>query len=154
MGGQYLPLEYRVAILIYTSDEGWYREINRQLREHDVTPVVAEYVELLTAAIDPLFAVKGKLYRGIAVADLDRFLLDYETGFVLAWDSFTSTTRNADQAFFGNVLFIIEAKNARWVGDFSATPKLEEAIFPPGTRFRVVAVERKGDDAVIELEEV
>lgn len=92
----------------------------------------------------------GFIVGVIAVAE---FLLDYDTGFVLAWDSF-STTRNADQAFFGNVLFIIEAKNARWVGDFSATPKLEEAIFPPGTRFRVVAVERKGDDAVIELEEV
>lgn len=86
--------------------------------------------------------------------DLDSFLLDFEPGFIVTWHSFTSTTRDLERAFFGNVLFIIEAKNARLLGHYSATPELDEALFSPGARFRVVATERNGDDAVIELEEV
>lgn len=152
--GPNLPLLHRVAILIYTSSAGWYAEINRQLREQDVTPAVAEFAQLLTAAVETLIPFEGTVYRGIAVPDLDSFLLDYEPGLVVTWRSFTSTTRDPERAFFGNVLFIIEAKNARLLGHYSATPELEEALFSPGARFRVVAVERNGDDAVIELQEV
>jgi hypothetical protein len=68
--------------------------------------------------------------------------------------AFTSASRQEENAFYGNVLLIMTSKNGRILSDHSATPELDEVVFLSGTRFRVVAVERNGDDAVIELEEI
>jgi hypothetical protein len=144
----------RLALWIYTSADGWYKEINRQLREDEAEVNTQEFTKVLNQALSKLFVYGGYVYRGVAIPNLDVFLMDYRVGSVIRWDAFTSASKDQSLAFYGNVLFVIKSQRGRSLGAHSATAHLDEVLFCAPSHFRVVAVERKGDDAVIEVDEV
>jgi hypothetical protein len=149
-----LTLPERLAIWIYTSPDEFYREINRQFREDDASHTTLAFASLLNRAIRKLFRHAGYVYRGITVQDLDAFMADYAANDVHTWASFTSSSRQRDKAFDGNVQFIIASKSGAVLGNHAVEPEQEEVLFGTGSKFRVVAVERRDDVAVVELEEI
>jgi NAD:arginine ADP-ribosyltransferase len=118
------------------------------------------FTSVLNGALSKMYHYSGIVFRGYSEEDLDFFLEDYEVGNVREFRGFTSTTKERELAFYGNVLFIIQARSAPYedrfpdVEKFSAVPEEKEVLFPAGTRFKVRAVERVEESVVIELEQV
>ena len=60
---------------------------------------------------------------------------------------------SSSKAFSGNVLFVIHSRHGKDVQPYSQHPSEKEVLFTADTRFRVLGVERRGDDTHIEMEE-
>ena len=67
--------------------------------------------------------------------------------------TFTSTTKNAERAFEGNVLFIIASLNGRELGPYSDKLSEEEVLFQTGLRIEVLGLEQQGGLLVINVAE-
>ena len=85
---------------------------------------------MLDSALEKLPVHRGEVYRGMTVPDIDAIMEDYEVGHTTQWTAFTSTTKNAERAFEGNVLFIIASLNGRELGPYSDKLSEEEVLFP------------------------
>lgn len=120
-------------------------DAKENLERHDI----AGALYTLLSGIRDLPHFTGDVYRGIKSASLDAFLADYDVGKIMTWDRFTSATRKPEHAFYGDVLFIIESKTGR-----ALSGDEEEVLFMPGTSFKVLGLERRGDNAVISMEEI
>jgi hypothetical protein len=157
---QFVSEVQRVAIWSYTSPDGWYVRINQELWHGAPSSVVGGFTSVLNGALSRMYNHPGTVFRGYSEADLDFFLGDYEVGNIREFLGFTSTTKKQELAFYGNVLFIVQARTAPCqdrfpdVEQFSAIPDEKEVLFPTGTRFKVTAVERLEESAIIELEQV
>lgn len=95
----------------------------------------------------------GLVYRGFSASDLRSFLQRYQVGKRVYFPGFTSAAFHEEQAFGGNILFIIKSVTARAVYHLSANFGEYEVLFPAGRSFAVVAVEERAGRAVIDLEE-
>ena len=145
----------RLAIWIYSStDSDFYARINGELWSPPCSAEVSEFSEILHLALRKLPAHDGITYRGYNAANFDDFLDQFEPGITIRWPGFTSSTLDRAEAYEGNVLFIIRSHNGRILGLYADDPGEREVLFPGGTRFQVLSVERDDDAAVIELEEV
>lgn len=144
----------QVAIWTYTSDDGWHQRINEELWENRATKEVADFAYFLDAALPNTFRFPGSVYRGYTSDDLEDFVQGYSVGAVREFPAFTSTTKDLNQAFVGNVLFVISAQGGADIESLSALPAEQEVLFSTHTKFRTLAKEMTGNTAVIELEQV
>jgi hypothetical protein len=144
----------RIAIWAYTCNDGWFRRVNSELWEGSVSSEVTDFSHVLEGSLAKMFFFAGPVYRGYPADDLEEFLENYSVGSEKKIPAFTSTTKELEQAFEGNVLFVISARNGHDVERFSAFPSEREVMFDMNTSFRVLGVEQSGDSAMIELEQV
>jgi hypothetical protein len=151
----------QVAIWAYTcASDGWHFRINGELWDGTPSSEVRRFTSVLNAALSKMYNHPGTVFRGYAEEELDFFLEPYQVGNIREFPGFTSTTKEEALAFYGNILFIIQARTPPFqdrfpdVERFSAVPDEKEVLFPAGTRFRVRAVERVEESAIIELEQV
>jgi len=95
-----------------------------------------DYIFYLNKALNLLPVYEKSVYRAI-----DGIVSEYRPGMVITWNSFSSATSNPSVAieFMGNLkygtLFMIAAKNARTIKDYSAHPEENEILFPPNSYF-------------------
>lgn len=94
----------------------------------------------------------GYVYRGI---DLSRSIQSrYIVGSDMTWPGFSSATSVPDQAFTGNTLFTVRSFTGRMLGIYSSQYHECEVLFPPGSQFKVLAVEQRKDGVAIALREI
>jgi hypothetical protein len=153
-GNSPLPRDEKIAIWTYTSSDGWYQVINEELWEGNASQEVTDFSFVLDVSLSKTSSIEGTVFRGYTADDLDDFLEGYAIGTVREFAAFTSTTKEMNQAFVGNVLFVISAHSGHDIEPFSAYPYEREVLFGTNSNFRVLAVEKSGDSAVIELEQV
>jgi hypothetical protein len=145
-----------LAFYIYTTSLAWHAVINRELWEGDTREEILIFRDVLNAALEklPLYtAQNGIVYRGYTASDLDSFLSHYRPDSIVVFHGFTSASFKADEAYGGNVLFIIRALTARTAWFVSANFHECEVLLPTDRRFLISEVERRGDQAVIRIEE-
>ena len=149
-----LSADERLAVWIYSStNDSWYERINRELRELNPSEDVRFFAQLLNEALEKLPAFVGEVYRGMTVPDLDAHVDDYEIDVIVPWAAFTSSSREITKAFDGNVLFSIASQNGRGLGVYADKPSEEEILFCSGSKFRVLAAERRDGFLIISVAE-
>ena len=145
----------RLAIWIYSTTQGrWYRSINDALWDGNPSDDIEAICHLLTSGLKKLRSYQGKVYRGIRVENLNAFLARYKIDAEMDWPAFTSATIERAYAQIGNVSFMIQSQNGRVLGPYANYQTEQEVIFLPGSRFRVKAVERTANKAIIDLVEI
>ncbi len=145
----------RLAVWIYAcANIDWQLRINRELWDGEASGAVEGMEAILNAALRRLPRYTGRVYRAFNEPDLDDMLREYIAGGTVLWFEFASCTPDLDVAREGNVLFIVNSRNARLLGAYAEDPDSGEVVFCSGSRFRVRAVERRKAFAVIELEEI
>jgi hypothetical protein len=149
-----MSADEQVAIWTYTSDDGWHQRINEELWENRATREVTDFAYYLDATLRSAFKFHGPVYRGYTSDDLEDFVQGYSVGAVQEFPAFTSTTKDLNQAFVGNVLFVISAQHGGDIEELSALPAEQEVLFSTRTKFRTLAKEMTGNTAIIELEQV
>lgn len=131
------------AIRIYTADI--YKEMNAVFRDFRVDQPTAnwdKYSAIAKLAISGL----GKLpkardttsYRGDNDIKYSGHAGVLKFGATFRMPNFYSTTKKADQAYAGALVYIFHNKRAgRFIGAFSAYPEEAEILIPPGTAFKI-----------------
>jgi hypothetical protein len=146
----------RLALWLYTTTNGpWFNTINAPLREgrpRDAALIVV--TECLASAVQKLPTHKGIVWRGIRVPDLAAFLEEVERKPEIVWRAFSSASIDETQADAGNVLFIIESHAGRRIGLYAEIWEEQEVLFVPGSRFRVVGLERTSTKAIFNLRQI
>ena len=145
-----------LAIIGYTGS--FYKQLNRALRNGDVTPKVSRYEALLNSALNKMPPFKGVTYRTIdklSKKDLSRYLV----GAIVTESFFVSSSElEKVNGFSGKVQFIINGKNGRKIADLSLYPHEKEVLFKSKSRFIVTSVSEKGllwrKIITIELQEI
>jgi hypothetical protein len=144
-----------LAMFVYTTPLEWHERINRELWNNRPSNEVLVFAAALNSGLAKAPPRKGLVYRGYAPPNLDKFLRDYHVGQRKRMPAFTSAAIDPAKAFNGNVFFTIRSHTAgilwMWSADYGET---DEVVFPTGTIFDVLSVERRGDRAFIALEEV
>lgn|GEM_PF-3512504 len=145
----------RLAVWLYSSaDPQWAARINDALWDGKSDETIRAVEILLNAALQKLKPVRGLVCRGFQEPDLDDLLPEYAVGVQVRWFEFASAAIDPAAAGEGNVLFVVSSRTARLLGAYAEDPDAGEVVFPSGSVFRVRAVERRQEAAVIELEEV
>jgi hypothetical protein len=145
-----------LAFYVYTTSLAWHAVINRELWQGNARSEILAFREVLNAALEklPRYTAKdGIVYRGYTTPDLGAFLSHYRSGSVVVFRGFTSASFEASEAYGGNVLFIIRALTARAAWYVSANFYECEVLLPTDRSFLVLEVDRRGDQAVVSLEE-
>lgn len=145
-----------LAIIGYTGS--FYKQLNKALRNGDVTPKVSRYEALLNSALNKMPPFKGVTYRTIdklSKKDLSRYLV----GAIVTESFFVSSSElEKVNGFSGKVQFIINGKNGRKIADLSLYPHEKEVLFKSKSRFIVTSVSEKGllwrKIITIELQEI
>lgn len=145
-----------LAIIGYTGS--FYKQLNKALRNGDVTPKVSRYETLLNSALNKMPPFKGVTYRTIdklSKKDLSRYLV----GAIVTESFFVSSSElEKVNGFSGKVQFIINGKNGRKIADLSLYPHEKEVLFKSKSRFIVTSVTEKGllwrKIITIELQEI
>jgi hypothetical protein len=144
-----------LAMFVYTTPMEWHERINRELWNDRPSNDVLVFAAALNSALAKAPPRKGLVCRGYTPANLEKFLSEYQVGQRKRMPAFTSTAIDAQKAFNGNVFFTIRSHTAgilwMWSADYGET---DEVVFPTGTTFDVLSVERRGNKAFIALEEV
>jgi hypothetical protein len=145
----------RLAVWIYSCvNTAWSSRINRALWDGDADDGIKGVETILNAALQKLEPYVGPVYRSFRETDLDDLVTEYEVGASVHWFEFASATTDAPSALAGNVLFLVTPRTGRLLGPYSERPEDGEVVFPSGSHFKVCALERQCDSAVIELEEI
>jgi hypothetical protein len=131
-----LPRSYQKLIWIF-SDE-WFEVINRQSQYKALSPQMKRYVEALDDALAALPAAPGTVWREINIrGPINEFLAPYfrsaNTGEVIVWDAYSSTSYGGVVYQQGNVQFVIESKTGRNIEGFSFFPE-REVLLPRGAK--------------------
>lgn len=148
----------RLAIWIYsnfTSD--WSNQINGELWSGAPSIAVQGLARILSRAIAKLPLSEGRVYRGFESRDLGAFLAKYHHGSIETWPGFTSCSLSFRRAcrYSFDVVFLIQPRTGRVLGQYAHDAADQEVVFPAGTRFRVRSVERVDAEwGTIELEEM
>ena len=145
-----------LAIIGYTGS--FYKQLNKALRNGDVTPKVSRYETLLNSALNKMPPFKGVTYRTIdklSKKDLSRYLV----GAIVTESFFVSSSElEKVDGFSGKVQFIRNGKNGRKIADLSLYPHEKEVLFKSKSRFIVTSVTEKGllwrKIITIELQEI
>jgi hypothetical protein len=146
-----------LAFYAYSTGMNWYDLINSDLWSRRPSKDVLAFRDVLNAALEklPRYTINGgTVFRGYQVDDLDSFLQRYEPGKVVDFPGFTSAAYKQENAFGGNVLFMIRVLTARAIWYVAAQFGEFEVLIPAGKFFRVLSTERHGDIAVVTLEEM
>jgi len=144
-----------LAIWIYTTPNDWHRQINEALWRRSPPGEIVVFARILNDALRKLPPVMRTVYRGWHSKSLDAFLRAYRVGHVVVWPGFTSTTRTAEKAYIGNVLFRIRSLTGRSLHGVGAEESEEEVLFMAATRFLVSEMSARSDGvALVDLAEV
>lgn len=131
------------AVSIYSSQA--YDVINKELRSGK--PPSQGTAEVVKAAVDFMAKLpdfQGLVCRGGGSGWQTAAMQKYVVDTVVTEDSFTSSS--PDCGFEGSIQFIIESRHGKEVSGLSICPgDGREVLFPPGTQFKVLAVERSWD---------
>jgi hypothetical protein len=102
---------------------------------------------------------EGIVYRGIHGVSLHTIFKMGEK--VRVWELMsTSKLRSVAEAFARKgskpqqTLFEIETKSVAFLGGYSKYPDEQECIFPPGSAFKVVGLEKNGALTIIKLKHI
>lgn len=145
-----------LAIIGYTGS--FYKQLNKSLRNGDLTPKISRYETLLNSALNKMPPFKGVTYRTIgklSKKDLSKYLV----GAIVTESFFVSSSElEKVNGFSGKVQFIINGKNGRKIADLSLYPHEKEVLFKSKSRFIVTRVSKKGllwrKITTIELQEI
>jgi hypothetical protein len=144
-----------LAIWIYTTPNDWHRQINEALWRGSPPAATVMFARILDDALRKLPSVTRTVYRGWRASSPDHFSRTHQVGSVHVWPGFTSTTRTAEKAYIGNVLFRIGSLTGRSLHGVGAEESEEEVLFMAGTRFMVSAVSLRGDGiALVDMVEI
>ena len=165
-----LGAEAVAALIFYTSESFGYRQINRLLRGQ-MTKFAAEekqigwnterakrdyqeHIKFINAALNQLPNYEGVVFRGSKVEP--KQLAQYQVGEIVTEKGFTSSSSNlaVAQNFSGNVLYTIFSKTGKKIRDFSEFPGEDEVLFRSGTKFKILAIEKKDGKTLIKMMEV
>jgi NAD:arginine ADP-ribosyltransferase len=126
-----------LAIFLYSKTFATFFEaINARLRTgEEPSEEVGIVSRILADGLQKLSKHDGMVARGIRVRDLEATVVRYRLGQVIEWRAFSSCSTDEAQAIVGNVLFIIQSKNGRVLGEFAEDPREGEVLFPPGSTF-------------------
>jgi uracil DNA glycosylase len=132
------------ALYLYTTESGFYREVNAALRDPDRAKVVPYfgYLRLMFSAMSGLAPYTQPLYRGVAADVKAR----YPKGGTVTWWGVSSCTakRSVALSFLGakgaRTLFEVRPALAVNIRDYSAFTAEEEYLLLPGTQLQVAEV--------------
>lgn len=149
--------ERLAAIQSYTGEA--YSNMNSRLRgklaTDKFTPrqleAIDSMIELADRGLDDLPKFKGTVYRG--TRRTPERVARYRVGDEVGELGFTSTSLDPDEAFMGQLKYVIESSSGVDVSKFSNIPQEAEILFRPGTRFKVLKVEDNVGDTTIFLKE-
>lgn len=159
--GQAIPPNFdnddRVLIYLYTHQTlhiYHYKSINSVLRGeyHPDSAELLNLAHLLRKALLKLPPLPGMFTR-VSYLSLT-ILLGHQAGEVVCYPSFTSTSLKRMPVSNHSVRYTIIGRTGRHIAKFSRFPKEEEVLFPSGTSFRVLQVDREPDITHIIMEEV
>jgi hypothetical protein len=151
-----LPVSELAALKLYTSQSDFYRILNAALRKIDRKAVVpfVDIIWLLLLGLSkcPVFADTDTVFRGVK---LDLTSQHIEGSFI-TWHQFTSCSTNLatlqSEVFLGTTgprsIFVIRMTSTRPrdISTVSLFPQEREVVFPPNTRFQVVAKVNLGNN--------
>jgi NAD:arginine ADP-ribosyltransferase len=144
-----------LAMFVYTTPMPWHEQINKALWQRLPNKGVLTFADALNSALTKIPPYGGVAYRGFTADNLDAFSKRYRRGHPIRMLGFTSASISPDKAFNGNVLFTIRSHTGgilwMWAADYGET---DEVVFPSGSLFNVISVERHEDKAFVALEEV
>ncbi|MCO6008399.1 hypothetical protein NE236_25815 [Actinoallomurus purpureus] len=151
-----IPIEDQVATYYYTTFDG--PSINQALHEGDLAYLepLAPVIRCVVSALNQSPVYVGPVERGLYLNHEQMHMVDhYRPGEIVREPAFTSTSWDPRQRFNGNVRFLIYSENGRIIPPgMHAAPQVREVLFPKDTAFRVLDVERNGDQVTVHLREV
>lgn len=141
-----------ICIYFYTKDSFLYNTLNSAVRTEDHSKLetmgpMCYLIHNYGRFVQDYF---GTVYRGMQLSETEIEEYEISIGKWKTWTAFASTSKDRSVAeAFGNVLFIIEVKNIMLstrrsfdISSLSQYPDEEEVLFPAGTSFQVLRVER------------
>lgn len=153
-----LIAEHEAAALRFYTASG-YTYMNAYLRgtwTGSGTEGVQATVASAVSAMSKLTPYEGAAYRGIYAEAVkggaERFFAAHEAGQVVEYSGFTSASYG--KAFKSDTLLEIRSVNGRVVEQVSLHGDEQEVLFFPGTRFRVLEVDRTATPMRVVLEEL
>ena len=145
-----------LAFYVYTTSLSWHYKINAELWGENPSYCVLMFREVMNKTLEKLVIYKnngGLIYRGYKAANLEEFLTRYEVGKLVHFPGFTSAAFKEENAFGGNVFFMIRSLTARSVWFLAADFMETEVLIAAGKDFLVVDKTADQGRAVITLEE-
>ena len=137
-----------------------YRNVNTFLRGDVADPTRAEeiragydaYIRLATQGIAQFDQYQGTTFRGLTLDDAS-FDKQFQEGGTWIGRSFLSSAANPKSAFGGgqaSTLLVLNSRTGRSVEALSLLPHEREVLFPPGSKWKVLRVEKFPDVQRIE----
>jgi hypothetical protein len=148
-----IPIDEMIAIRGYAAED--YALLNKALRAQDAAELerLSGYIQKATSGLEKLPPYAGTVNRGASMTE--DMVARYVPGQTVTEAGFTSTSAKGGTPFKGNTNFIIKSKTGKDVSMISKFPKEKEILFPPGTQFKVNAVQKPAPGVnIIFLEEV
>lgn len=146
------------AIMLYTSN-AIYKDLNAALRNEDRRKISKyfKYLRLLLEALRTLPQKNKTVWRGISVDLFDQ----YQVGSTITWWGVSSCTAdiNVAKQFMKGcggkcTLLTVETSTAADISDITFFGNEKENLVAPGTQFKVISSERKGNVTEISMKEV
>jgi hypothetical protein len=143
------------AIHVYTGPH--HGRLNYASRQNalglDASPDALRLVEIIDNALRRLPAFSGPTVRGITVPPprMVEFFRTAPVGTRFSFESLSSSSKEAEKAFSGPIVFVIRGRSGRdvhWLSEFPE--KEEEVLLPSGLQFTILA--RQERDGVLYLE--
>lgn len=141
----------------YTHEAPLYQELNAWLFNGD-KPAWHTQGQLMTMkrqlanSLKKLPKYEGPVYRQVPELP-DNVLKQYKPGAVVAWDGFSSATKEPDLYNDRKILFVIKSKTSRQIENLSEYHNEKETLFLPG-KFKVTDRQEQGDKMIIEMDEL
>ena len=141
-----LTKDQAVAILMYTYNSNFFRELNKILVQRNskcIKPWLP-YLKIFTEGLKQLKQSTSKtFYRGINTNN-DKLFKHYRPHYPVHWSGITSLSSNRNEAKrFTNdsgILFVIQACHYFPIQEYSHFPHEEETLLLPNSRFIVTHV--------------
>ncbi|WP_304428114.1 ADP-ribosyltransferase [uncultured Clostridium sp.] len=142
------------AINKYISSESY--KINDKLRNNLPLNDDKEFINDLDKALDRMPIFKGDLRRSLEFyyeEDLEKFLSEHEIGEKVTYKEYLSTTKGNTYNSDGQVqIYILNSQKGRDISKYNDGE--QEILYPRGSKFKVLEVEKIGNVTHIELKEL
>lgn len=125
------------ALRLYTDpDADIYTDLNNRLRQGlELSPEQQRIADTISTALSKLPMHEGTVWRATSLAPED--IGRYVKGATVTEPPFTSTSRDPNRTFTGNVEFVLHSRTGRDISGFSARPRELEVLFGRDTTFEV-----------------
>lgn len=143
-----LSLKDDSAIYHYTANG--YIRLNKALRRSGEPPEnIKDFDKLLRSSINKLPDYKGTVYRNQKEFDEISSLKKDEIFKARAYLS-TSSNAQANETFNNRYRLVIKSAKGKDISKLSRTPKEQEVLFPPGSKFKVIEIKNKPQPSQIQ----